>query len=220
MQSSGRFNLPRANPILAFLFVTILGQSQSLLQAVSYHPSRLLTTPASPFIALRNNNLQENKISRFAYIFPGVSRCAVSLDMVSSGYDGSSSLISRIEGDPHVETVLFVECGFGNDSHGQSSTKAAVRACRNAIEFNSIPSVSRLVPNGYKGLKLDVLLAVPVKYKSSLDISKVQEVFPYGSIRFQIQEGGMVAPSGIAIEKLGDTNEDMVVVCAAVTVGY
>ena len=69
-------------------------------------------------------------------------------------------------------------------------------------------------------MKLDVLLAVPAKYKSSLDISKVQEVFPYGSIRFQIQEGGMVAPSGIAIEKLGDTNEDMVVVCAAVTVGY
>jgi uncharacterized protein (TIGR02058 family) len=69
-------------------------------------------------------------------------------------------------------------------------------------------------------LKLDVLLAVPAQYKSSLDLSQVQEVFPYGSIRFQIQTGGMVAPSGIAIEKLGDKNEDMVVVCAAVTVGY
>ncbi len=103
---------------------------------------------------------------------------------------------------------------------GQSATKAAVRACRNAIEFNSIPSVSRLVPNGYDGLKLDVLLAVPPKYKESLDLSKVEEVFPYGSIRFQIRDGGMVAPSGIAIEKLGDKNEDMVVVCVAVSVGY
>lgn len=80
--------------------------------------------------------------------------------------------------------------------------------------------MGRLVPNGYKGLKLDVLLAVPPKYKDSLDICKVQEVFPYGSIRFQIQDGGMVAPSGIAIEKLGDKNEDMVVICAAITVGY
>jgi len=171
--------------------------------------------------------------------------------MASKGYDESNAA-SRIEGDPHVETVLFVECGFGNDSHGkfynhvfffapfkttkltnaaifnwsfysflgQSATKAAIRACRNSIEFNSIPSINRLVPNGYKGLKLDVLLAVPAKYKDSLDLSKVQEVFPYGSIRFQIQDGGMVAPSGIAIERLGDTNEDMVVVCAAVTVGY
>lgn len=34
----------------------------------------------------------------------------------------------------HVPTVLFVECGFGCDQHGQTATKAAVRACRNAIE--------------------------------------------------------------------------------------
>ena len=95
-----------------------------------------------------------------------------------------------------------------------------MRACRNAIEFNSIPSVARLVPNGYDGLKLDVLLAVPAKYKESLDLSKVEEVFPYGSIRFQIQDGGMVAPSGIAIDSLGDKNEDMVIVCVAVSVGY
>jgi uncharacterized protein (TIGR02058 family) len=126
----------------------------------------------------------------------------------------------REEGDPHVATVLFVECGFGNDSHGQNPTKAAMRACRNAIEFNSIPSVQRLVPNGYDGLKLDVILAVPSKYRAALDLSEVQSVFPYGSIRFQIQDGGMIAPSGIAIERLGDSNEDMVVVCAAVTVGY
>jgi uncharacterized protein (TIGR02058 family) len=126
----------------------------------------------------------------------------------------------REKGDPHVETVLFVECGFGNDSHGQNTTKAAIRACRNAIEFNSIPSVQRLVPNGYDGLKLDVLLAVPPKYQDSLDLNKVQEVFPYGSIRFRIQDGGMIAPSGIAIERLGDKNEDMIVVCASVTVGY
>ena len=30
----------------------------------------------------------------------------------------------------------------------------------------------------------------------------------------------MVAPSGIAIEKFGDVNDDMVVVCASVTVGH
>lgn len=35
-----------------------------------------------------------------------------------------------------------------------------------------------------------------------------------------LQDGGMVAPSGIAIEKMGDVNEDMVVVCASVTVGH
>jgi uncharacterized protein (TIGR02058 family) len=32
-----------------------------------------------------------------------------------------------------MEHVLFVEVGFGSDQHGQDATKAAVRACRNAI---------------------------------------------------------------------------------------
>ena len=131
----------------------------------------------------------------------------------ASSADGESS-------KPHIQNVLFVECGWGNDSHGQSSTKAAVRACRNAIEFNSIPSINRLVPGGYDNLKLDIILAVPPKYQTGLDLEKVAAAFPYGDTKFTIQDGGMIAPSGIAIEKLGDANEDMVIVCSSVTVGY
>lgn len=119
-----------------------------------------------------------------------------------------------------MKHVLFVECGFGNDSHGQSATKAAVRACRNAIEFNSIPSIASLVPQGYSGLKLSVILGVPDEYVSDLDVSEVEKVFPYGKVKFTLKTGGLVAPSGIAIQSLGDTNDDMVIVCAAVTVGY
>ena len=47
-----------------------------------------------------------------------------------------------------MKHVLFIETGFGADQHGQNATKAAVRACRNAIEFNSIPSVAALIPGG------------------------------------------------------------------------
>lgn len=119
------------------------------------------------------------------------------------------------------DRVFFIELGFGNDSHGQSSTKAAERACRNAIEFNSIPSINRLIPDGgYDALKLDVLLAVPSKYQAELDLEQVATVFPYGDVRFEVQDGGMIAPSGISIEKFGDANDDMVVVCASVTVGH
>lgn len=121
---------------------------------------------------------------------------------------------------PFLQNVLFVECGFGNDSHGQSATKAAVRACRNSIEFNSIPSVGRLVPGGYDGLKLSVILGVPQEYQDGLNLEEVKKVFPYGKVEFIVKPGGLVAPSGIAIEALGDKNDDMVIVCAAVTVGY
>jgi len=69
-------------------------------------------------------------------------------------------------------------------------------------------------------LKLDVILAIPPKYQHTLDLEKVKEVFPYGEAKFAIQDGGMIAPSGIAIDSLGDKNDDMVVVCASVTVGH
>lgn len=138
-----------------------------------------------------------------------VSRHASSLTMSSSSNN-----------ENFISNVLFVECGFGNDSHGQSATKAAVRACRNAIEFNSIPSVGKLVPGGYDGLLLQVILGVPDQYQDTLDLQEVEKVFPYGKVEFIIKSGGLVAPSGIAIDALGDKNDDMVIVCAAVTVGY
>lgn len=95
-----------------------------------------------------------------------------------------------------------------------------VRACRNAIEFNQLPSIGEIVPGGRDGMKLDVLVAVPPQYQEMLDVSAVKKCFPYGQVRVQIQDGGMVANHGKMIESLGDKNNDMVIVCVAVTVGY
>eukprot|EP00980_Cylindrotheca_fusiformis_P008791 scaffold1869_cov122-Cylindrotheca_fusiformis.AAC.53 len=122
-------------------------------------------------------------------------------------------IVPKLQVRRNVILLLYI-------NHTSLTSCTPVRACRNAIEFNSIPSINRLVPGGYESLKLDVLLAVPPKYRDSLDLNRVQAVFPYGSVRFQIQDGGMIAPSGIAIDKLGDTNDDMVVVCCSVSVGY
>ena len=70
-------------------------------------------------------------------------------------------------------------------------------------------------------MKLDVLLAVPEPYVDDLDLEVVRTCFPYGQVRFQIQRGGgMLAQSGKAIASMGDKNEDMIVVCTAVTVGH
>eukprot|EP00569_Conticribra_weissflogii_P007111 CAMPEP_0171343342 /NCGR_PEP_ID=MMETSP0878-20121228/16890_1 /TAXON_ID=67004 /ORGANISM="Thalassiosira weissflogii, Strain CCMP1336" /LENGTH=163 /DNA_ID=CAMNT_0011846269 /DNA_START=342 /DNA_END=833 /DNA_ORIENTATION=+ len=138
--------------------------------------------------------------------------------------DLSAKLSKHQQRDPIPnDDIFFIELGFGNDSHGQSSTKASIRACRNAIEFNSIPSIQRLLSDsgGYDALKLDVLLAIPPKYQTDeLDLDKVVDVFPYGDVRLDIQDGGMVTKSGIAIDRFGDVNDDMVVVCASVIVGH
>ena len=96
------------------------------------------------------------------------------------------------------------------------------RACRNAIEFNQLPSLTTLIPGGYDNMKVCVILAIPTKYKDDVDLMEVSKAFPYGTVSFIVQDGGMIAPSGKVIEHLGDKDgsDDMVIVCSSVNVGY
>ena len=67
--------------------------------------------------------------------------------------------------DTKLTNLLFVQTGFGVDQHGDrisdGATKAAIRAVRNAIEFNSIPGVIEAVPGGRNEMLIQVLLGVP-----------------------------------------------------------
>ena len=115
--------------------------------------------------------------------------------------------------------VLFSECGFVADQHGQCATKAATRACRNAIEFNSIPSIRELVPGGYENMKIHVHLGVPEGF--DVDASSVRAVFPYGEVtQVEVVPGGLRTRSWIAIPAQGDDGDDFVVCVANVSVGY
>ena len=132
----------------------------------------------------------------------------------------------NVEKHDKMSKTLFVEIGVGSDQHGQDGTKAAVRACKDAISFNSLPAIADLIPGGYGGMKLHVLVAAPID-AYSVDVDEVKKVFPYGSVDVELVRGGMVASSGIAIEAMGDgfdadgrANDDFIVVNAAVSVGY
>ena len=151
----------------------------------------------------------------------GAALAAPSLPRIGS----RAALVSNRAGavsmaSSHVQNILFVECGFGCDQHGQTATKAAVRACRNAIEFNSLPRIGKLVPGGYEGMKLHVQLGVPLTYMTDIDHEAVKAVFPYGDCRVDVEAGGLLADSGIALEAMGDKNRDMIIAVACVTVGY
>jgi uncharacterized protein (TIGR02058 family) len=55
---------------------------------------------------------------------------------------------------------------------------------------------------------------------SSVSIRFVQG-FPYGTLRIQLsKDGGMIASNGKMTTEMGDTNDDMIIVCVAVTVEY
>ena len=121
--------------------------------------------------------------------------------------------------------VLFIEMGVGTDQHGQDVTKACVRAIKDAISWNSIPSLERLAPGGNEGVKLRLQLAVPHNNNEPppLDLEQIRACFAYGNLQepIEIMPGGARFHSMCAVPSLGDTGDAAwVVAVACVTVGY
>jgi uncharacterized protein (TIGR02058 family) len=122
--------------------------------------------------------------------------------------------------------LFFVQVGFGIDQHGENdATKAAVRAVRNAIEFNSIPGVITHIPGGRKEMLIHVKLGVPAIGGLSdplhVDRLQVAKVFPYGKLLpIELSVGGLAFHTGRVVEELGDDNDLGICVAACVSVGY
>ena len=130
--------------------------------------------------------------------------------------------------------LFFVQLGFGVDQHGDRSdaTKAAIRAVRNAIEFNSIPGVVEHVPGGRHNMLIHVKLGVPdcggtrtgatkASPATKVDVLEVAKVFPYGKLLpIQVSTGGLDFPTGRVVEELGDSDDVGICVVACVSIGY
>jgi uncharacterized protein (TIGR02058 family) len=119
-----------------------------------------------------------------------------------------------------MDTLLFIQTGFGVDVHGQDVTKASIRAIMNAIHTNSMPGIRDLLPEkDLSNMKVNVKLAVPCD-KEKLDIEKVKATIPYGTVTVEIVNGGMTTRSGIFLEEKEDKNDLMYIVNASVETGY
>ena len=81
------------------------------------------------------------------------------------------------------------------ETHVQGATSAAVRACRNAIEFNSIPGMIDHVPGGRKNMLIHVKLGVPEGY--AVDHDQIRATFPYGRLLpVEVVNGGLTYGCG------------------------
>lgn len=119
-----------------------------------------------------------------------------------------------------MNQVLFIQTGTGMDVHGQDITKAAVRAVENAIWYNSMPGIEKILPDQrLENMKVNVRVAVPLD-RDKLDTEKLKEAIPYGSVTVDVTDGGMATSSGIILEDKDDENDLMYIVNAAVEVGY
>lgn len=129
-----------------------------------------------------------------------------------------------------MTNLLFVQTGFGVDQHGDrqkdGGTKAAVRAVRDAIEFNSIPGMMEAVPGGRKEMLIHVKLGVPPKEDGGnmpipVDLSEIAKVFPYGRLMpIDVVVGGLLFPTGRVVKELGDVDDVAICVAACISIGY
>ncbi|MGG3622274.1 Lin0512 family protein [Bacillus gobiensis] len=117
-----------------------------------------------------------------------------------------------------MNTLLFIQTGYGIDLHGKDVTKASIRAVENAVLSNSIPGIKEVLPDkDFDRLKVNIKLAVPGD-KDQVDVEKVKTVLPFGSVSVEVREGGMATRSANESE---ETNTDhMYIVNAAVETGY
>lgn len=121
---------------------------------------------------------------------------------------------------PTPKNVLLVEVGMGIDQHGQNATKAAVRACQNAIRGNALPGLKRLLPDGdLAHMRVHVTLGIPAG-RDTLDEAAVRAVFPYGQVSVTAVAGGLAAHSHSVLTDKGDANDLIYAVVAAVEVGW
>ena len=124
-----------------------------------------------------------------------------------------------------LDRLGFVQLGFGVDQHGKrcagGATKAAVRACRNALEFNSIPGMVEFVPGGRQNMLVHVKLGVPPETTARadgagpvVDLAQVAAVFPYtlwsmfvslSSSQHQARVVGRELPVALASNDLAST---------------
>ena len=119
-----------------------------------------------------------------------------------------------------MKEILFIEAGMGIDLHGQDVNVAAERAIIDAIHYNSMPGIRKMLPEqNLNNMRVNVKLAVPAD-EEKLDKEKMKSLLPYGTVTVEIITGGLKTTSGIFLEDQQDENDLMYIVNAVVEVGY
>ncbi|MHA1144784.1 MAG: Lin0512 family protein [Candidatus Helarchaeota archaeon] len=113
---------------------------------------------------------------------------------------------------------FITQIGMGVDQHGHESnvTKAAIKAIKNAISNNCLQGL-REIGGMTNPTQMIVEVRIAAPYPENINRSKVLRAIPFGRKELIVEKGGMIA-YGIEIPELGDVNQEILVVNAAVTV--
>lgn len=83
---------------------------------------------------------------------------------------------------------MVLELGMGTDIRGSDSTKAAVRALRDALWHNSL-SIATVMGQPLEAMHVKVHIGVP--RPETVDKAAVLAVLPYGRGTVEVVEGGL-----------------------------
>ena len=87
---------------------------------------------------------------------------------------------------------VVLEIGMGSDIRGADSTKAAVRALRDALWHNSL-SVANALGMPADSMRVEVIIGVPRPEK--VDKEEVLAVLPHGTGTVTVAAGGLEIPN-------------------------
>lgn len=87
---------------------------------------------------------------------------------------------------------MVLQIGMGTDIRGADSTKAAVRALRDALWHNSL-GIADAVGLPREAMRIEVTVGVP--RPETVDKAAVLEVLPYGTGNLTVVDGGLEIPN-------------------------
>ncbi|MBT3534370.1 MAG: hypothetical protein HN478_10860 [Rhodospirillaceae bacterium] len=87
---------------------------------------------------------------------------------------------------------MVLEIGMGTDIRGTDSTKAAVRALRDALWHNSL-TVAHALDLDVDSMQVAVTIGVP--QPDQVDKEQVLAVLPHGTGTVEVVEGGLQIPN-------------------------
>ncbi len=102
---------------------------------------------------------------------------------------------------------MVLEFGMGTDIRGGDSTKAAVRALRDALWHNSL-GITDVLRLPVDEMRIEVIIGVP--RPEAVDRDAVLAVLPHGTGTLTLIEGGLAIPN--------DTGTDVTLIAHAAAV--
>ncbi len=87
---------------------------------------------------------------------------------------------------------MVLEIGMGTDIRGGDSTKAAVRALRDALWHNSL-TLARAIGQDSDQMRVKVKIGVP--NPESVNKDEVLAILPHGTGTIEVVEGGLSMPN-------------------------